>query len=110
MAPTWMALYCAAFNLGVGPLSWSLHADTFPVEIKFTGAIIVAFFSWSMSLVAIVIFMKILIAYGTVTTLWAFAIFFWISGIILLLFIQETKGKSLAEIQRECGTQIETEN
>lgn len=103
MAPTWIALYFAAFNIGVGPLSWSLYADAFPVEIKVIGATIVASFSWTMSLIAVFVLYKLSIAYNIVTAIWAFAGISWFGTLFLLYFVQETKGKSLTNIQEEFG-------
>ena len=104
MAPTWIILYFAAFNIGVGPLSWSLYADAFPVEIKVMGATIAACFSWGMSLLAIYILFKLKIAYTIVTAIWTFAGVSWFGAIFLLFTVQETNGKSLTYIQEEYDT------
>lgn len=100
---TCISLYFAAYNFGVGPLAWTLHADSFPVEMKLIGTSVIVFLSWSMSLIAILILYMLIIFYSAITIVWIFASFSWIGSIFLFFFIRETKGKSLANIQLEFG-------
>ncbi|XP_051171819.1 facilitated trehalose transporter Tret1-like [Leptopilina boulardi] len=100
---TCICLYFASFNCGIGPLAWTLHADSFPVEMKLIGSSVVVFLSWSMSLIAILILYMLIVFYDAVTTVFIFASFSWIGSIFLFFLIRETKGKSLANIQLEFG-------
>lgn len=98
---TCISLYFASFNCGIGPLAWSHHADSFPVEMKLIGSSVVVFLNWALSLIIILILYMLIVFYGEVTTIFVFATFSWIDSILLFFLIRETKGKSLVDIQFE---------
>jgi hypothetical protein len=42
MAPIWSAaIFLSFYNFGIGPISWSLLADSFPLEIRYMSASII---------------------------------------------------------------------
>ncbi|RLU26857.1 hypothetical protein DMN91_000655 [Ooceraea biroi] len=99
MPPTWTALFLAAYNIGIGPISWSLLGDAFPMEIRTTAAASVVAFNWLLSLTATMTFGEMLVTLGVSKTLWLFAGFCWFAGALCALLVKETRGRSLAEIQ-----------
>lgn len=99
MPPTWTTLFLAAFNMGVGPISWALLGDAFPMEIRVTAVACVAALNWLLSLIATMTFGEMLDVLGVQKTLWLFAGFCWLAGAFCALFVKDTRGCSLAKIQ-----------
>ncbi|KAH0557404.1 facilitated trehalose transporter Tret1-like [Cotesia glomerata] len=97
--PTCMVIYFSAFNLGLGPISWSILGDTFPIEIKTFGASSVAFLSWFISLIATLTFGELAQSLGISKTMWLFGGFCCLGAILCGAFVRETRGMSLADIQ-----------
>ncbi|XP_020294864.1 facilitated trehalose transporter Tret1-like [Pseudomyrmex gracilis] len=111
MPPTWTTLFLAAFNVGVGPISWSLLGDVFPMEIRETAAAFAAAFNWLLSLIVTMTFGDMLITLGVPKTMWLFAGFCWFAGALCVLLVKDTRGRSLTEIQasfRIENEQVET--
>ncbi|CAG5079139.1 Similar to Tret1-2: Facilitated trehalose transporter Tret1-2 homolog (Drosophila melanogaster) [Cotesia congregata] len=99
--PTCMVIYFSAFNLGLGPISWSILGDTFPIEIKTFGASSVAFLSWLISLIATLTFGELAQSLGISKTMWLFGGFCCLGAILCGAFVRETRGMSLADIQNK---------
>lgn len=99
MAPTWTTLFFAAYNIGVGPISWSLLGDSFPVEVRATAASCAATFTWLLSLIATMTFGEMLETLGVPRTMWLFASFCWLAGALTVVLVKDTRGHSLAQLQ-----------
>ncbi|XP_053598422.1 facilitated trehalose transporter Tret1 [Microplitis demolitor] len=97
--PTCLGIYFSAFNLGLGPISWSILGDTFPNEIKTYGASSAAFLSWSISLIATLTFGELAQSLGVSKTMWLFGGFSCLGAIFCGAFVRETRGASLTDIQ-----------
>ncbi|XP_018401127.1 PREDICTED: facilitated trehalose transporter Tret1-like [Cyphomyrmex costatus] len=107
MPPTWTILFFAAFNVGVGPISWALLGDVFPMQIRDTAVACAAAFNWTLSLIATMTFGEMLSVLGVSETMWFFAGFCWIAGALCALFVKDTRGYSLAKIQKSFGIEDE---
>lgn len=103
MPPAWTTLFFAAYNIGVGPISWSLLGDSFPMEARATCAACSVAFNWLLSLIATLTFGEMLIALGVPRTMWLFASFCWLAGALCALLVKDTRNRSLAEIQESFG-------
>ncbi|EFN84065.1 Solute carrier family 2, facilitated glucose transporter member 8 [Harpegnathos saltator] len=101
MSPAWTTLFFAAYNLGVGPISWSLLGDSFPMEVRATAAACAAAFNWLLSLIATMTFGEMLDTLGVPRSMWLFASFCWLAGALCALLVKDTRGHSLAKIQEE---------
>ncbi|KAK0086222.1 hypothetical protein PV325_003573 [Microctonus aethiopoides] len=99
MPPTWFALFFASFNLGLGPISWSILGDTLPNEIKTLNIVTATFISWFISFIMTLIFGKFIITLGVSYGMWIFAGVSIIGAIFFAIFIRETSNKSLIDIQ-----------
>ncbi|CAL1688650.1 unnamed protein product [Lasius platythorax] len=111
MPPTWTALFFVAFNIGVGPISWALLGDIFPMQIRETAVAFAATFNWLLCLIATMTFGEMLDALGVTKIMWLFAGFCWLAGIFCALLVKDTRGHSLAKIQESFGIenrQVET--
>ncbi|XP_070169312.1 facilitated trehalose transporter Tret1 [Polyergus mexicanus] len=103
MPPTWTALFFAAFNIGIGPISWALLGDIFPMQIRETAVACAATCNWLLCLIATMTFGEMLDALGVTKTMWLFAGFCWLAGILCALLVKDTRGYSLAKIQKSFG-------
>lgn len=103
MPPTWIALFFVAFNLGLGPISWSILGDSFPNEIKTYVACSVALLSWIISLLATFTFAHMAETLGASYAMWVFGGCCCFGGLFCGLFIPETNGKSLIDIEDRFG-------
>ncbi|XP_011702423.1 PREDICTED: facilitated trehalose transporter Tret1-like isoform X2 [Wasmannia auropunctata] len=107
MPPTWTILFFATFNAGVGPISWALLGDVFPMQIRETAVACTAGFNWMLSLIATMTFGEMLGILGISKTMWLFASFCWVAGILCALLLKDTHGYSLAKIQKNFGIENE---
>lgn len=103
MPPTWTTFFFAAFNAGVGPISWALLGDVFPMQIRETAVAGVAAFNWLLSLIVTMSFGEMLDTLGVPKTMWLFASFCWIAGVLCTLLLKDTRSYSLAKIQKSFG-------
>ncbi|XP_046471481.1 facilitated trehalose transporter Tret1 [Neodiprion pinetum] len=99
MPLTWIALFFAAFSLGVGPIAWVLLGEIFPVHVKLEAAITMAVLNWLASLSLTLLFGEMLDGMGEAKTMWFFGVMSWAGAIFTLVFIKETKLRSLIDLQ-----------
>lgn len=98
-----LCIFYVGYCLGLGPIPWLICAEIFPQEIKSFASSVANFTNWIFCFVIVKVF---LIMVESVTMAGAFFIF---AGITLVgflyitVFVHETKGKTLAEIQEELG-------
>ncbi|XP_070517433.1 facilitated trehalose transporter Tret1 [Cardiocondyla obscurior] len=107
MPPTWTILLFVTFSAGVGPISWALLGDTFPMQIREAAAACVVCFNWLLSLIATLTFGEMLDTLGVSKTMWLFACFCWAAGALCALFLKDTRAHSLAKIQVSFGIEDE---
>ncbi|XP_066581463.1 facilitated trehalose transporter Tret1-like [Prorops nasuta] len=101
LPPTSIGLFFAAFNLGIGPISWSMLADTFPAEIRTLAASLVASTNWLLAILSSTMFVQMVGALGISRTLWSFAAFCFAGAILCAALCKDTSGKTLARIQQD---------
>jgi len=109
MPPTWTSLFFVAFNVGLGPISWCLVSDGFPLEIRTNAIACVVSLNWLLSLLAMLVFESALSNYGAQRTMWIFAACCWLGGALSVLFVKETHGRTLTEIQESFNGDIQGE-
>lgn len=103
MAPTWTIFFFVTFNVGVGPISWALLGDIFPLQIRETAVACVAALNWLLSLIATMTFGEMFEVFGVPKIMWFFASFCWIAGGFCVLLLKDARGHSLAKIQKSFG-------
>ncbi|XP_036145944.1 facilitated trehalose transporter Tret1-like [Monomorium pharaonis] len=100
MPPAWMILFFIAFNIGVGPISWTLLGDIFPMQIRETAIACAVAFNWLLSLIVTMTFGEMVNTLGISKTMWLFAGFCWIAGAFYALIVKDTRSHSLVKIQK----------
>ncbi|XP_054009242.1 facilitated trehalose transporter Tret1-like [Hylaeus anthracinus] len=106
MAPTWIILFFASFNLGLGPISWSVLGDVLPAEVRISGAAVALVLGWLVSLLATLTFDEMFVTLGTAKLMWLSAAICWLVSLFCAIVAKDTTGKSLAEVQEDFGIEL----
>ncbi|KAG7232419.1 hypothetical protein INR49_008882 [Caranx melampygus] len=94
-----MAVFITGFALGWGPIPWLIMSEVFPVKVRgFAGAVCVLT-NWSMAFVVTKTFQDMMNALTSAGTFWLFACVCIVNVIFTMIFIPETKGKTLEQIE-----------
>ncbi|XP_011500373.1 PREDICTED: facilitated trehalose transporter Tret1-like [Ceratosolen solmsi marchali] len=96
-----IAVFITFYNIGIGPISWSLLADSFPFEVKYLTASIIVGIGWSLCYVLNFYITTLMMNLGVTETLWLFIVFSILNTIISQIFLIESRGKTLTDIQDE---------
>lgn len=95
----WILGYVSAFSVAMGPIVWVLISEIFPNRVRGRCAGIAVFCMWSASL-AISQFFPWLLTRLDHGVFLIFAILCVLSLIFIAIFVPETKGRTLEEIER----------
>nr|VDC92453.1 unnamed protein product [Brassica rapa] len=93
-----VTLYLAAYAIGVGGLPWVIMSEIFPMNMKVTAGSLVTLASWSSSSIVTYAF-NFLFEWSTRGTFYIFGAIAGAALVFIWLFVPETKGLSLEEIQ-----------
>lgn len=99
----WVPLFCIlvieiAFALGVSPISWLYIGELFPLKHRGVGSV-AASVSYACSFVSVKTFVDLEHMLGLYGAFWLYSSIAAIALIFTLIFVPETKGKSLQEMQ-----------
>ena len=92
-------LYIAAFAPGMGPLPWAINAEIYPTWARSTAISIATTFNWSFNLVVSMTFLTLADLLGQPQTFGMYAGISFVGLFFVLLFLPETKGRSLEEME-----------
>ncbi|XP_018579936.1 facilitated trehalose transporter Tret1 [Anoplophora glabripennis] len=92
-------LYACVFKLGLGMVPIVLTAELFPAKMKAMGMTIADGMYVTSSLLSLLIYQKLKDSYGMEYPFYIFSISCFFAALFTALFIPETKGKTLEEIQ-----------
>ncbi|XP_023482421.2 solute carrier family 2, facilitated glucose transporter member 10 isoform X2 [Equus przewalskii] len=102
----WTALLCmmvfvSAFSFGFGPVTWLVLSEIYPVEIRGRAFAFCNSFNWAANLFISLSFLDLI---GTIGLSWTFLLY-GLTAVLglgfIYLFVPETKGQSLAEIDQQ---------
>ena len=94
-----MMFYIVGFSIGWGALPWLLTFEIIPLRVKGAGVGIATCFNWICAGIVLLFFGNYQETVKTWGTFLSFAVICLLSVIFVLVFIPETKGKSLEEIE-----------
>ncbi|XP_065166146.1 facilitated trehalose transporter Tret1-like isoform X3 [Atheta coriaria] len=94
-------IYVLGFSLGFGPIPWLMLGEILPAKIRGSAASIATAFNWSCTFIVTKIFLNIIELVGTHGTFWLFSLFVLGSLVFIYLWVPETRGKSLEDIERK---------
>jgi MFS transporter, SP family, galactose:H+ symporter len=96
-----LALYIAAFAIGLGPVFWLLISEIFPLNVRGQGASVATMANWLSNFIVSLTFLSLLNALGSVWTFILYAVLCAVGVCFCLRFIPETKGVPLEAIERD---------
>jgi SP family arabinose:H+ symporter-like MFS transporter len=95
----WVIVYVAAFSIGMGPLVWTIIGEIFPNRIRAHAASLAVLLLWLANYLVSQFFPAMLSWLGA-TVFWVYAVISLAATAFLVIFLPETKGRSLEELER----------
>lgn len=100
----WLPIVCLVvftitFNIGFGPLPFTMTSEILPSNCKFMLATVIGFMGWASSFIVTKFFNDLNEALGEGGTFWLFSGVCMFALGFIILYVPETKGKSFQEIQ-----------
>ncbi|XP_065088838.1 facilitated trehalose transporter Tret1-like [Ochlerotatus camptorhynchus] len=94
-----LVAFCVMFCTGFGPIAWVLLGEMFAPNIKSLASSVVSSICWTTSFFILFYFSALDVALGSHWLFWIFAICCAMAFVFTYVFVVETKGLSLPEIQ-----------
>lgn len=94
-----LIFYIIAYSIGLGPLPWTIIGELFPSNVKSFAASITTAFCWIIGFIITKFFTSVVERIGLGPSFWLFSAFCASSFFFTFIYVVETKGKSLKEIQ-----------
>jgi len=93
--------FVASFAISLGPVMWVLLSEIFPNEQRAAAISVAGFWNSLVSASVTLIFPWELSTFGPAGTFLAYGLFASAALLFVLLFVPETKGRTLEELERE---------
>ncbi|XP_046825430.1 facilitated trehalose transporter Tret1-like isoform X2 [Vespa crabro] len=95
-----LIIYVIGFSLGFGPIPWLMMGEILPARIRGTAASIATAFNWTCTFVVTKTYEDFKGLIGAYGTFWFFGIICAIGLIFVNVWVPETRGRSLEEIEK----------
>lgn len=110
----WIPLVCVivfvcAFSLGLNPISWLLVGEMFPLEYRSVGPSLATGFSYVCAFVAVKTFVDFREHLGLYGTFWTYAGISTLGIAFSLLYVPETRGRTLDEMEPKSNILVDKE-
>ena len=99
VAVTSVAVYIVGFAMSWGPCTWLIMSEIFPVKARGIASGIATLFNWFCSFVITKTFVLLIDEFTEAGTFWFYGSLAFLAVIFVFVYLPETKGKSLEEIQ-----------
>ncbi|XP_034948901.1 facilitated trehalose transporter Tret1-2 homolog [Chelonus insularis] len=96
---TCLSLFNVVFSVGYGSVPFAVISELFPPETKGVASSLSIMVNWSLVFIVTKFFPSMVKATGPAITFWTFGSMALLSAIFAYVFVPETKGKTLQEIQ-----------
>lgn len=93
-------LFIAFFAACIGPVFWTLVSEIFPNRIRGKAVAFASFTQWIFNFLVVLLFPHFLASVGGATTFLFLALMSLIQWLFTYMYIPETKGKSLEQIEK----------
>jgi MFS transporter, SP family, galactose:H+ symporter len=100
-----LAVYIAAFAVGLGPVFWLLISEIYPLNVRGQAASVATMANWLSNFVVSLTFLSLLNALGSVATFLLYAVLCVVGVLFCLRFVPETRGVPLELIERDLRAQ-----
>lgn len=94
-----LCVFIIMFSIGFGPVPWLMMGELFASDIKGVAGSIAGTSNWVLAFIVTKTFVNLKEALGSGETFWLFAGITLVGAVFVFVFVPETKGKSLNEIQ-----------
>ena len=91
--------YVVSFGVGLGPGFWTILSEIFPTRVRGRAMSVATFFIWSSCFLVAQTFPSLLKNLGAPKTFWLYGIMCLLTIAFTWIFVPETKGKALEEIE-----------
>lgn len=98
-----MCIFIVMFSFGFGPVPWLMMGELFAQDIKGFAAALAGTTNWLLAFLITKTFTSLRASLGSGGTFWLFSGLTILGAVFVFMFLPETKGKSLAEIQELLG-------
>jgi SP family arabinose:H+ symporter-like MFS transporter len=92
--------YIVFFGISLGPVVWLLISEIYPTKIRGKAMSIATLCVWAANWLVAGTFLSLINAAGPAGTFWIFSSICVVAFFFCLLFVPETKGRSLEDIER----------
>ncbi|BFZ08924.1 hypothetical protein BsWGS_11963 [Bradybaena similaris] len=99
MAVLGLALFVLAFAPGLGPMPWTINSEIYPMWARSTGNSLATGTNWIFNLLVSLLFLTLTEAITKYGAFWLFAGISFLGLIFTLIFVPETKNKTLEEVE-----------
>ena len=99
LAITSAVLFAVSYSIGWGPVPWVLLSELIPVRVRGAASGIATLVNWGSAALVIGIYLDYSEAVRDWFAWWTFALLNVIGAIFAIVFIRETKGKTLEDIE-----------
>lgn len=94
-----LAVFITGFALGWGPIPWLVMSEIFPVKVRGFASAVCVLTNWGMAFVVTKTFQDMMDHLTSAGTFWLFASVCSVNVIFTIVFVPETKGKTLEQIE-----------
>lgn len=95
-----LSIFAIAFSIGIGPVTWVILGEIFTYEVKTITSPWVVATAWTFSLIVTTTFDTFIKLVGIGPNFWIFCGLTTLSIIFIGMYVPETKGKKLSDIQK----------
>jgi SP family arabinose:H+ symporter-like MFS transporter len=91
--------FTAAFAVAMGPIPWIVNSEIFPTKLRGRAMSVAIFCLWGADWIVTQTFPMLRVSIGPAPTFWTYAGCSLISTVFVILYVPETKGRTLEEIE-----------
>ncbi|XP_038659483.1 solute carrier family 2, facilitated glucose transporter member 10 [Scyliorhinus canicula] len=96
-----MMVFVSAYSIGFGPMTWLVLSEIFPAGIRGRAFAFSSSFNWAANIIVTVTFLDVIETIGLFGTFLFYGVVGLASVAFICLYLPETKGQSLEEIDRQ---------
>lgn len=100
MAVISLMCYVAFFAIGLGPITWVLLSEIYPLKVRGKAMTLATFINWLCNYFVSLTFPNLLVSIGIGGSFFLYGVISVIAFWFVLRYVPETKGKSLEEIEQ----------
>ncbi|GFT62634.1 facilitated trehalose transporter Tret1 [Nephila pilipes] len=94
-----LIIYISGFSIGLGPIPWLMMSEMSPTRVRGLICGLGTACSWTFVFIITKSFLQIEAAVGDFGAYWIYSVFCLLSCFFALIFLPETKGKTMEEIE-----------